>query len=205
MREVKPEDTNRAEAFTLWMKAPMPMLSFSKRMDVTRLAWVAAKRKLKFNMLMCWAIGKAASGIDEFFLLPVGNKLIKYDKLAICVIIANSKGTLSSCDVPFSQDLSCFADDYLCLTDAVRKNCENHDLCDHMVIGTSAMIQTELDSISGMHSGIYNNPFLFWGRYARHWFRFYLTISFQFHHVQMDGANAANFLESLQKEFRKID
>lgn len=68
MREVKPEDTNRAEAFTLWMKAPMPMLSFSKRMDVTRLAWVAAKRKLKFNMLMCWAIGKAASGIDEFFL-----------------------------------------------------------------------------------------------------------------------------------------
>ncbi|WP_286330779.1 CatA-like O-acetyltransferase, partial [Duncaniella freteri] len=51
-----------------------------------------------------------------------------------------------------------------------------------------------------MYSGIFNNPFLIWGRYRRRWFRTTLTISFQFHHTQIDGAHAACFLDMLQKE-----
>lgn len=56
----------------------------------------------------------------------------------------------------------------------------------------------------GMYSGIFNNPFLIWGRYQKKWFKTYLTISFQFHHTQMDGAHAGDFLERLQREIKSL-
>ena len=73
-----------------------------------------------------------------------------------------------------------------------------------MVIGTSAIIDTEIDGAVGMNSGIFNNPFIIWGRYRRNWFRYLLTISFQFHHTQMDGAHAGTFLANLQAEINRI-
>ena len=80
------------------------------------------------------------------------------------------------------------------------ENCQDRDLSGEcMVIGTSAIIATELDGIIGMYSGIYNNPFLFWGRYRKRFFRYLLPVSFQFHHTQMDGEHAGIFLENLQQ------
>ena len=38
--------------------------------------FVSDRQHMKFNMLMCWCIGKAASGIKEFYMLPVGDKLM---------------------------------------------------------------------------------------------------------------------------------
>ena len=49
-------------------------------------------------------------------------------------------------------------------------------------------------------SGIFNNPFIIWGKYRKKLFKFFLSISFQFHHTQMDGAHAGKFLGNLQKE-----
>ena len=63
MKEINPDETSRAEAFRLWMNAPMPMVTLFKTMDVTNLVRTSRKNGLKFNMLMCWCIGKAASGI----------------------------------------------------------------------------------------------------------------------------------------------
>ena len=37
MKEVNPKETTRAYAFEMWMNAPMPMLTFFKKMDVTRI------------------------------------------------------------------------------------------------------------------------------------------------------------------------
>lgn len=54
----------------------------------------------------------------------------------------------------------------------------------------------------GMNSGIFDNPFLIWGRYRKGLFRTTLPLSFQFHHTQMDGIPAAEFLERLQQEIR---
>ena len=73
----------------------------------------------------------------------------------------------------------------------------------HMVIGTSAMIQTELDCVVNQYTDLFCNPMLMWGKYRRHWFSTRLPISFQFHHVQMDGGHAATFLESLQETIRR--
>ena len=204
MREVKPKDTTRAYAFDMWMKAPMPMVTFFKTLDVSRLVKVSKKKRLKFNMLMCWCIGKAASHVKEFFMLPIGDKLIEYDTIAVNTIVANSQGEVSSCDIPFSNDLSVFNANYIRLTRQVAKTCENHDLADNMVIGTSALAQYDIDGAVGMYSGIFNNPFMIWGRYRKGWFKTTLTVSFQFHHTQMDGAHAARFLDSLQKEIDKL-
>lgn len=199
MREINPEETKRAEAFRLWMDAPMPMVTLIKTVDVTRLVRFSRRKGLKLNMLMCWCVGRAASGIKEFYMLPVGRKMMQYDSIAVNTIVADSRGEVSSCDIPWSEDLAAFNRDYLRLTAEVAEGCRNHDITDSMVIGTSALARYDIDGAVGMYSGIFNNPFLIWGRYRRHFFRKTLTVSFQFHHTQMDGAHAAMFLDHLQK------
>lgn len=204
MQEVNPKETTRAYAFELWMKAPMPMVTLIKTLDVSKLRRISRKHGLKFNMLMCWCIGKAASQIKEFYMLPVGDKLMRYEAIAVNTIVANREGEVSSCDIPYSEDLSKFNADYLRLTWQVAETCENHDIADSMVIGTSALAHYDIDGAIGMYSGTFNNPFMIWGRYRRNWFKTYLTVSFQFHHTQMDGAHAARFLSLLQTEIHKL-
>lgn len=205
MKEVNPQETTRAYAFGMWMNAPMPMLTFMKKINVTHIVRISKRTGLKFNMLMCWCVGKAASSIKEFYMLPVGRKLVQYDNLAVCAIVANREGEVSSCDVPFSDDLSRFNADYLRLTKQVAETCLNHDLTDSMVIGTSALVQCDIDGAVGMYSGVFNNPFLIWGRYKRCLWRRILTVSFQFHHTQMDGAHASRFLRNLQEEIMNLE
>lgn len=204
MREVNPKETARAYAFEMWMKAPMPMVTLFKTLNVTRLAKVSRRTGLKFNMLMCYCIGRAASDIKEFYMLPVAGKLMQYDSIAVNTIVTNKDGEVSSCDLPFSADLETFNKDYLRLTRQVSETCANHDLPESMVIGTSALAQYDIDGAVGIYSGIFNNPFLIWGRYKRHWLKTTLTVSFQFHHTQMDGAHAARFLDMLQKEIYNL-
>ena len=71
-------------------------------------------------------------------------------------------------------------------------------------IGTSAIADTDIDGAVGMNSGIFNNPFLIWGRYRRGLFRTTLPLSFQFHHTQMDGAHAGRFLQRLQESIYAV-
>ncbi len=200
MREVNPKQTTRAYAFEMWMQAPNPMVTFFKTLDVTRLVRISCHTGLKFNMLMCYCVGKAACSVKEFYMLPVGDKLMQFDAIAVNTIVANSAGEVSSCDVAFNSDLSKFNQDYLRLTRQVAETCTDYDLSSEcMVIGTSALAQYEIDGAVGMYSGIFNNPFMIWGKYKRCLLRTKLTVSFQFHHTQMDGAHAAKFLDCLQK------
>ena len=199
MRELNPGETERAYAFEMWMRAPMPMVTFFKTLKVSNLVRKSRRTGLKFNMLMCYCIGKAASGVKEFYMLPVGDKLMQYDSLAVNTIVKNRENEVSSCDVPFAEDLEIFNRDYLRLTRQVAETCVNHDMTDSMVIGSSALAQYEIDGAVGMYSGVFNNPFLIWGKYRRRLCKTTLVVSFQFHHTQMDGAHAARFLNRLQE------
>ena len=105
MKEVDPKSTSRALAFQLWMKAPMPMVTLIKSLDVTPLVRLSRKRGYPFNMLLCWCIGKTAMQTEEFYLLPVGDKLMQYDQLAINVVVATQNGSIATCDIPLSSDL----------------------------------------------------------------------------------------------------
>ena len=204
-KEINPKDTTRAMAFEFWMKAPNPMVTFFKTLDVTNLVRASKKRGMKFNMLLCYCIGKAAVNMKEFYTLPVGETLIQYDAIAVNTIVKNKDGEVSSCDILQTDDLGDFNEDYLKYTRKVAESCQDRDLSrDCMVIGTSAIIDTEIDGAVGMNSGIFNNPFMIWGRYRKKFFHYTLPISFQFHHTQMDGAHAGKFLANLQYEIDHI-
>ena len=149
---------------------------------------------------MCWCIGKAACSVKEFYTLPEKGKLFRYDQLAINVIVTNRDGGINSCDIPFSENLRQFNHDYEALTAKAANDCKSSMLDDYMVIGTSAMIQTELDCIVNQYTDLFCNPMVMWGKYRKGLFKTTLPVSFQFHHVQMDGSHAAMFLQRLQDE-----
>lgn len=203
-QEINPQESNRAEAFRLWMSSPMPMVTLVKTLEVSRLVKVSKKSGMKFNALMCWCIGKAASQVEEFYTLPENGKLFQYDRLAVNVIVQNSKGGINSCDIPFSDDLQQFNRNYLELTARVASECKSTFLEDHMIVGTSAMVETELDCIVNQYTDQFCNPMVMWGKYRKSLFKATLPVSFQFHHVQMDGGQAACFLANLQKEIDNV-
>ena len=201
--EVNPKDTARAEAFEMWMSSPMPMVTLTKTFDVSNLRKESRKSGIKFNALLCWCIGKAATQIKEFYLLPEQDKLYQYDAIAVNVIVNNSKGGINSCDIPFTEDIAKFADSYNTLTNQVATECKSSFIEDSMIVGTSAMVHTEMDCIVNQYTDKFCNPMVMWGKYRKGWFRTTLPISFQFHHVQMDGGHGAMFMELLQREIRR--
>ena len=204
-REVDLKHTTRASAYDLWMKAPNPMVTFFKTLDVTNLVRYSRRKHMKFNMLMDYYIGQAAVQVKEFYILPVGDKLIQYDSIAVNTIVKNHTGEVSSCDILYTDDLMQFNEDYLKFTSFTAETLQDRDLsAESMVIGTSAILDTEIDGAVGMNSGIFNNPFIIWGKYRKKIFRYVLPISFQFHHTQMDGAHAGRFLENLQDSINKM-
>ena len=204
MKEINPKETSRSAAFEMWMTSPMPMVTLTKTFEIKRLISYAKKHHLKFNMLLCWCIGRAAARIEQFYMLPVNGKLLEYDKLAINVIVPNVNGGINSCDIPLTDKVTDFNSDYLRMTKEVALHCKSTFTDDAMVVGTSAMVSTELDCIVNQYTDKFCNPMVMWGKYRKNWFNVSLPISFQFHHVQMDGAHASRFLRELQIEINNI-
>ena len=100
------------------------------------------------------------------------------DMIAINVIVSNAKGGINSCDIPFSKDLCQFQADYQRLTSNSAKNCQSSFLEDYMIIGTSAMIATELDCIINQYTDKFCNPMVMWGKYRKSWMKTTLPVSF---------------------------
>lgn len=200
MREIDPNTTSRAKAFDLWMKATMPMVTMTKTFDITRLMRLSKRKGVKLNMLMCYAVVKAASAFKEFYMLPVGDKLMEFDHLAINTIVMTQEGGINTCDIPFSKDIHLFEADYLRITQQASQSKEDITLGDdYMVIGSSALTKCELDSVVNVYAGFWNNPFVVWSKYRKGWFKTTLSLSFQFHHTQMDGPISTGFLNKLQE------
>lgn len=194
----KPENSKRADAWR-WMSAPNPMMTLIKTLDVTHLYWFGKRNHYSFNLLMDYCIASTVNAMEEFHWLPVGDKMVKYDAIAVSTIVKNRNGGLNSCDLAFTGCLTNFAAEYREQTLNVYHSCRDRDLsANRMVIGTSTVTQTELDGVIGMTTGIYNNPFCYWGKYRRRLISCKLPFSFQFHHTQMDGETAALFLNCLQ-------
>jgi len=204
--EINPQETTRGAQFEIWKNAPNPMVTIVTRLDVTRLVRMSRKRHLKFNMLMDYCIGKAAVGQKEFYLMPEGDKLMKFDSIAINTMVKNHTGELSSCDIRFVDDLEAYSRDYERYTSEVARTCIDRDLSDEcMVIDTSAIVNIVIEAAGGVYNDIFNNPFMIWGKYSRRFFRYYLNVSFMFHHTQMDGAHAGAFLANVQKAIDGIN
>lgn len=191
-------------AFKLWMQSPMPMVTITKTFDVTRLVKISKKHGMSFNALMCYVIGKAASGVDEFYLLPKGDKFLKYEKLGINVIVKNAQGGICSCDISFDNNRDEFLAKYDSLTTKASQTSQSIFDESRMIIGTSALPDCEIDSVTNQYCAQWANPILIWGRYRKGFFKTTLPISFQFHHVQMDGGQACQFLDKIQDEMNRL-
>ncbi len=205
MREIDPKTTSRAKAFELWMNATMPMVTMTKTFDITHLRRIAKRKGIKLNMLMCYAVVKAASEFKEFYMLPVGDKLMEFDNLAINTIVMTKDDGINTCDIPFSEDIHQFEADYLRITSLAQRSSEDVVLGDdYMVIGSSALTKCELDSVVNVYAGFWNNPFVVWSKYRKGLFKTTLSLSFQFHHTQMDGPISTGFLNRLQEVMNTI-
>lgn len=206
MRVVDPKTTSRAKAYELWIKSPMPMVTMTKTYDITHLRRLSRRCGVKLNMLMCYAIVRAASKFKAFYLLPVGDKLVEYDHLAINTIVMTTTGGINTCDIPYSEDIHTFANDYLRLTAEASR--ATNDLTlegSYMVIGSSALTKCELDSVTNLYAGWCNNPFVVWSKYRKRLFRTIVPLSFQFHHTQMDGPISTAFMNELQRVMSELD
>lgn len=183
----------------------MPKVTITKTFHIGRLVRAGRRRGLKTNMLMCWCIGHAASPIAEFYTLPAGGHLWQYDRLAVNTVVMTAKGEAHLCDIPFSEDIRQFNEDYLRLTRQVSDTNEDHLLGEqYMAIDTSALPECEIDAVMSVYSEMFTNPFLAWGKYRRGFFKTTLPISFQLHHAQMDGFEAARFLNGLQEAINQL-
>lgn len=206
MREIDPKTTSRAKAFDLWMKAAMPMVTMTKTFDITHLMRISKRKGVKLNMLMCYSVVKAASSFKEFYMLPVGDKLMEFDNIAINTIVMTSNGGINTCDIPFSEDIHTFEADYLRITQQTQHSADDIVLGDdYMVIGSSALTKCELDSVVNVYAGFWNNPFVVWSKYRKRLFRTTLSLSFQFHHTQMDGPISTGFLNRLQEVMNTLE
>ena len=184
----------------------MPKVTITKTFNIGRLVRTGQRKGLRPNMLMCWCIGHAASAITEFYTLPAGAHLWVYDRLAVKTVVLTAKGEPRLCDIPFSEDIHQFNKDYLRLTRQVHDTNEDHLLGEqYMAIDTSALPQCEIDGVVSVYSEMFSNPFLAWGKYRQGFFKTTLPVSFQFHHAQMDGLEAARFLNGLQEAINGLE
>ena len=53
-REIDPKDSTRANAFSLWMTSPMPMVTLTKTFNVGGLLKASKRSGIKFNTQLCW-------------------------------------------------------------------------------------------------------------------------------------------------------
>ena len=204
IQEIDPKETKRLMAFEMWMKSPMPMVTVTKTFEVSHLAKTAKKRGINFTALMCFCICKAASQVEEFYMLPKGDKFLKYDSIGVDVIVKNVQGGLNFCDIPYNGDLNEFTEAYHTLS-AKASSTSTHVLDEErMIIGTSALPSCEIDSVTNQYSAKWANPFLVWGKYRKGLFKTTLPVSLQFHHVQMNGGEACEFLNLLQEAIDEI-
>ena len=86
---IDPKTTTRAEAYALWMDAPNPMVTFFKTLDVAPLIRFSRRRGMKFNMLLCFCIGKAASESEVLLCLWAG--AAQNDTTAVNTIVKRTR------------------------------------------------------------------------------------------------------------------
>ena len=69
LKEITPEEAGRKAAYDMFVNAPMPMVTTFRTADVSNLVKLS-KKGFRFNMLMCYCVGLAASGRIEFLIVP---------------------------------------------------------------------------------------------------------------------------------------
>lgn len=205
MEEMNPLQTGRKSAFEDFRDCACPTIVATKKFDVTNLVSFSKEHNMKFNMLLCYLMAKSAQAIDAFLVQYRPYKLYRYDRICVNIVVNDDEDNVYLCDVPYTESLNEFASEYDRITIATKTGRCNYLLDDYSRLGTSAVVQTEMESISGGYNDKYTNPFLTWARYHKEKDgTITLPISLRVHHIQMDGIHVGRFLASLEQEIQSL-
>ena len=203
---ITPAEAGRELEYGYWINNRMPMVHITVTFDVTRLVRRHRRdKRMKMNILMCYCIVKAAQQVKEMHTQVSGKEMIWSDKINVQTILKDKNGQLRFADLPCTDTLEVFADNYYRISKEVWDTCEHHLDPEGHFVGTSCASTTlPLDSIQNQCNEDFMIPFLMWGAYRKCFpWRYKLPISLQFHHVQMNGSEAVRFMELIQEEMNK--
>lgn len=192
---LKPEETNRCEAFRLWDMSFQPRVTLTKTYDVSPLL----DQKEPFEVLLSWCAAKAASTIPEFYLVPGAGGFYAFEDLGIVTQFRNENGDYQTISLPFDESFETYLRTFHAIADRRKAGQKPEPLDDLMRFDCLPSTFRHLDLVS-LPDPEQGNPVLYWGEVREDGT---LPVSFQFNHIQMDGYEAAEFLENLQQEIRK--
>lgn len=203
-RFVTPKEANREIQCEMWKDAVVPTVMVGRLFNLTHVVRKSRRTGVKLHALMMYCVGMAVRNIPQFYYLYDQGNFRLYDSLNVQTVVLNKNNTLNFCDVPFSENFDEFYENYKRNMAIVYNTCENLFNESSMSVATSAVVQTELDSLSNQYTG-WHNPFVAWGRYRRNfWGRCRAQIFLQFDHRQMDGLHVAAFYNNLQRILDKV-
>lgn len=205
LEKINPVESSRAFAYKYLGEQGVPTVTLIKRFDVTNVKR-AVKKGHKFNCVINYLILKSAMGIPEFFLKIDGKtqELFKSDKLSIRFMSKKGNGVLAYCGVEYAEDFLTFEQKYLEAVKYCRENNCDKFIEDTAIIGSSTVPWTSLVGAVNGYWPDFTNPFLILPKTEKKFFRYYMNISFQSHHLQMDGEQACRYLETLQENIKKF-
>ncbi len=206
VEKIDPKKTNRAWSFENWQGVVNPMVAIFSKIDVTKLKKISKKTGYKFNMLLCYCLLKASRQIEEFLMFPTKTEFLKYDELSVSVVAQKKSGGCSFCYVPYHENVKEFNDEYLRLVKEVYETEKEVNKRDDVgFIGTSAIVNREIDGLVNMYNPDFTNPYFVWGKYHKKLFgRYELSMSLNFNHIQMDGREAAEAFNLTQKAIDEL-
>lgn len=206
LEKINPEESSRALAYQYLNNQVLPTVTLIKRIDVTKIKKISKKTGHKFNCIINYLILKSAMNIPEFFLKIDGtdNGLFKSDKICLSFMSKKKNGFLAYCGVEYAEDFLTFEKQYnLAVKYCYENNCDKF-IEDSARIGTSTVPWTNLVGIINGYGPNFTNPFITLPKIEKKFFRYYINISFQSHHLQMDGEQACKYLENLEKNVKSF-
>lgn len=204
---ISPEEAGRQMEYDCWMKSKMPMAHIAVNLNITRLVRFCKRHKdVPMNAAMCFCIAQAVNGIKEGHLLIDGDNIVWGDVVNVQTIVKDKKGSLRFCDLPTVDSLEEYVANYRRIVKEIYESCSHHFESDRIFIGTSCIsTRIPIEMAVNQWNDTFQNLFLMWGAYRRSLFgRCTLTMSLQFHHVQINGGEVCLFFELLQKQFDSI-
>lgn len=199
LQKVNPMETIRAKGYELFHNMTNPMITFTKKFDITNVI-KQAKKGYKLNLIMCYLICKASRSIPEFRYSVRKDGFYYSDELCMSMIAKCKDNSIAFCNVEYNDDFSQFEENYFFASNYCYENCKHFLKEDCAIIGTSTLTLTSIESVVNGYNEDFMSPFLIWGKYTKKMFKKYVNLSFQFHHAQMDGEHACKFFVSLQNE-----
>lgn len=145
-------------------------------------------------MLLSWCIARAASGFPEFFRIPCSDGFLSYDQIGAVLEAVFSSGKENVTFIPYHEKLK----ETLQALETIRqiqKTEGYYNVPEDYMILQCGSLPTDHASVTSASVNSSAFPYFIWCEVQDDGS---LPVSFIFHHAQMDGYEAAVFLETLQ-------